>query len=192
VVMAAGDEAELMHMTATAAAHDTGPIAFRFPRGEGIGVALPERGEILEIGKGRVMREGKDVAILNFGARLAECMKAANILAEHGLDITVADARFAKPLDETLIEKLIRDHAYVVTIEEGASSGFGAQVLTLAANRGWLDRGSCKLRTLTLPDYFQAQDKPEKMYDEAGLNAAQLVATISTLLGKKVPIAAAA
>ncbi|MFN7186080.1 MAG: 1-deoxy-D-xylulose-5-phosphate synthase [Alphaproteobacteria bacterium] len=192
VVMAAGDEAELVHMVATAAAHDTGPIAFRFPRGEGIGVALPERGEILEIGKGRVMREGKDVAILNFGARLGECMKAANILAEHGLNITVADARFAKPLDETLIEKLIRDHAYVVTIEEGASSGFGAQVLTLAANRGWLDRGSCKLRTLTLPDYFQAQDKPEKMYDEAGLNAAQLVATISTLLGKKVPIAAAA
>ncbi len=192
VVMAAGDEAELMHMVATAAAHEAGPIAFRFPRGEGMGVALPDRGVALEIGKGRIMREGQNVAILNFGGRLAECLKAADILGNHDLNITVADARFAKPLDAALIEKLIRNHTYVLTIEEGATGGFGAQVLTLAANRGWLDRGSCKLRTLTLPDHFQAQDKPEKMYDEAGLSATKLVALISTLLGKPLPIAAAA
>jgi 1-deoxy-D-xylulose-5-phosphate synthase len=192
VVMAAGDEAELMHMVATAAAHVSGPIAFRFPRGEGTGVALPERGQVLEIGKGRILREGTGVALLNFGARLKECLKAADHLAGYGIDITVADARFAKPLDEALIEKLLHSHAYVLTIEEGACGGFGAQVLALAANRGWLDGGTCKLRSLTLPDYFQPQDTPEKMYDEAGLNAAQIVATISALLGKTVPVATAA
>ena len=192
VVMAAGDEAELVHMVATAAAHDAGPIALRFPRGEGMGVALPEHGQVLEIGKGRVLREGSGVALLNFGARLKECLKAAEHLATHGLTITVADARFAKPLDAALIEKLLHSHAYVLTIEEGSCGGFGAQVLTLATNRGWLDSGACKLRSLTLPDYFQPQDTPEKMYDAAGLNAAQLIATISTLMGRPIPRSAAA
>jgi len=169
VVMAAGDEAELMHMTATAAAHDSGPIALRYPRGEGLGLALPARGEVLEIGKGRLLREGNDVAILNFGARLGECQKAAE-----QLNATLADARFAKPLDTALIEQLLRDHALVVTIEEGAQGGFGAHVLAYAANAGLLD-GSAKLRTLTLPDCYQHHNSPTKMYDEAGLNAAQIV-----------------
>ena len=174
-----------MHMTATAAAYDAGPIAFRYPRGEGLGVALPERGEILEIGKGRMMREGKDVAILNFGARLGECMKATE-----QLNATVADARFAKPLDTALIDQLLRDHALVVTIEEGAQGGFGAHVLSYASNAGLLD-GSAKLRTLTLPDCYQHHNSPTKMYDEAGLNAAQFVEKIQGWLGKKAVQSAA-
>jgi 1-deoxy-D-xylulose-5-phosphate synthase len=169
VVMAASDEAELVHMVATATAHDAGPIAFRYPRGEGLGAALPERGEPLEIGKGRMVRRGKEVAILNFGARLGECQKAAE-----QLNATLADARFAKPLDAALIAQLLREHALVVTIEEGAQGGFGAHVLAYASNAGLLD-GGAKLRTLTLPDCYQHHDSPAKMYDEAGLNAAQIV-----------------
>ncbi len=179
VVMAAGDEAELMHMTATAAAHNSGPIAFRYPRGEGLGVELPARGTVLEIGKGRIVREGKDVAILNFGTRLGECQKAAE-----QLNATVADARFAKPLDEALIADLLKKHELVVTIEEGAEGGFGAHVLSFASNAGLLD-GKARLRTLTLPDEFQHHDSPTKMYDEAGLNAAQIVEKIQGWMGKK-------
>lgn len=176
VVMAAGDEAELTHMVATARAHDSGPIAFRYPRGEGLGVALPEHGEVLEIGKGRIMCDGKDIALLNFGARLGECMKAAE-----QLNATVADARFAKPLDTALITQLLATHTLVITIEEGADGGFGAHVLSYAANNGLAVE---KLRTLTLPDCFQHHDSPAKMYDEAGLNAAQIVEKARHWLGK--------
>lgn len=184
VVMAAGDEAELMHMTATAAAYDSGPIAFRYPRGEGLGVELPARGTPLPIGKGRMVREGTNVAILNFGARLGECMKAADRLAAGGINITVADARFAKPLDTELVQCLLSSHELVVTIEEGAEGGFGAHVLSFASNAGLLD-GKARLRTLTLPDDYQHHDAPAKMYDEAGLNAAQIVEKIQGWLGTK-------
>ena len=184
VVMAAGDEAELMHMVATAAAYNDGPIAFRYPRGEGAGVALPQRGTPLTIGKGRVVREGKDVALLSFGTRLGECLKAADMLAAKGIKATVADARFAKPLDEVLITQLLKDHGLVITIEEGSSGGFGAAVLAYASNAGLLDAGACKLRTLTLPDGYQAHDTQEKMYAQAGLDAASIEATVTGLLKK--------
>ncbi len=184
VVMAAGDEAELAHMVATAAQYDSGPIALRYPRGNGLGVALPENPMALEIGKGRLLREGSDVAILNFGARLGECIKAHDILAQHGISATLADARFAKPLDVALVKQLIEQHALVVTIEEGSSGGFGAQVLSYAANEGLLD-GRCQLRTLTLPDYYQAHDTQDRMYAEAGLDAASLVKQITALHAKK-------
>jgi 1-deoxy-D-xylulose-5-phosphate synthase len=193
VVMAASDEAELMHMVATCAAYDKGPSAVRYPRGEGVGVALPAKGTPLEIGKGRMIREGAKVALLNFGARLNECQKAAEHLAQHGIHITIADARFAKPLDEAMIQKLIQTHEWVITIEEGAQGGFGSHVVTTATNKGWLDSGTCKLRSLALPDVFQRQNAPAKQYDEAGLNATQLIATITELLGaKNVPLQVAA
>ncbi|MFN3970451.1 MAG: 1-deoxy-D-xylulose-5-phosphate synthase [Gemmobacter sp.] len=175
VVMAAGDEAELVHMVATAAAHDAGPIAFRYPRGEGAGVELPERGVPLPIGRGRVLREGTDVAILSFGAHLAECLLAADRLAEQGISATVADARFAKPLDHDLIAQLSRHHAAVITVEQGARGGFGAQVLEHMANAGLLDSGA-RLRTMTLPDRFIDQASPAAMYAEAGLTAADIAA----------------
>ncbi len=184
VVMAAGDEAELVHMTATAAAYDKGPIAYRYPRGNGLGVALPEKGVPLEIGKGRVLREGKDVALLNFGARLGECIKAVDVLAQQGISATLADARFAKPLDEALIAKLLKSHALVLTIEEGASGGFGAHVLSYATNAGLLDEGKTRLRVLTLPDCYQAHDTQERMYAEAGLDASHIVQQVTTLLAK--------
>ena len=174
-VMAAGDEADLVHMVATAIAHDAGPIAFRFPRGEGVGVDLPARGVPLEIGKGRVMRQGTDVALLSFGAHLAEVLAAAELLGGMGISATVADARFAKPLDTGLIEQLCRHHAAVITIEQGATGGFGAQVLHHLANAGMLD-GSCALRTMTLPDRFIDQASPAAMYAEAGLTAADIAA----------------
>ncbi|MFZ4124992.1 MAG: 1-deoxy-D-xylulose-5-phosphate synthase [Rickettsiales bacterium] len=193
VVMAASDEAELMHMVATCAAYDKGPSAVRYPRGEGVGVALPARGTPLEIGKGRMIREGTKVALLNFGARLSECKKAAEHLAQHGINITIADARFAKPLDEAMIQNLVKNHEWVITIEEGAQGGFGSHVITTATNKGWLDSGTCKLRSLALPDMFQRQNAPAKQYDEAGLNATQLIATITELLGaKNVPLQIAA
>jgi 1-deoxy-D-xylulose-5-phosphate synthase len=176
VVMAAGDEAELVHMVATAAAHDAGPIAFRYPRGEGAGVEMPERGQVLEIGRGRVLREGADVAILCFGAHLAECLAAADLLAQQGVSATVADARFAKPLDEALIAQLARHHAALVTVEQGARGGFGAQVLEHMANAGLLD-GRLRLRTMTLPDRFIDQGSPKEMYEWAGLTAADIAAT---------------
>jgi len=181
-VMAAADEAELVHMVATAAAHDSGPIAFRYPRGEGVGVELPQRGEILPIGKGRILREGSRIAILSLGTRLGEAMKAAEDLAARGLSTTVADARFAKPLDRNLIFKLAADHELLITIEEGAVGGFGAHVLTLLAREGVLDR-DLKIRTMTLPDAFQDQDKPEKLYAEAGLDAKGIVETALDALG---------
>jgi 1-deoxy-D-xylulose-5-phosphate synthase len=175
--MAAADEAELVHMTFTAAEHDSGPIAVRYPRGNGVGVPLPEVPERLEIGKGRVVREGKAVAILSLGTRLAEALKAADTLDARGLSTTVADLRFAKPLDEALIRRLLATHEVAVTIEEGAIGGLGAHVLTLASDAGLID-GGLKLRTMRLPDLFQDQDKPEKQYDQAGLNAEHIVDTV--------------
>ena len=170
VIMAAADEAELAHMVATSAAIDDRPSAFRFPRGDGTGVAIPDFADPLEIGRGRIVREGNAVAILSFGARLQECLKAADQLAARGLTATVADARFAKPLDEELLLRLARNHEALITVEEGAMGGFGAFVLHALARHGALDRG-LKVRTLTLPDRFQDQDKPEIMYAEAGLDA---------------------
>jgi len=177
VVMAAADEAELVHMTKTAAEYDAGPIAFRYPRGNGTGVALPETPELLEIGKGRVVREGTKVALLSLGTRLAEALKAADALEAKGLSTTVADLRFAKPLDTTLIDRLMRDHEVVVTIEEAAIGGLGAHVLTHASDAGLLDAG-LKIRTMRLPDVFQDHDDPTKQYDEAGLNAPHIVDTV--------------
>ena len=177
VVMAAADEAELVHMTYTAAEYDEGPIAFRYPRGNGVGVELPEVPQKLEIGKGRIVREGSKVAILSLGARLAEAKKAADTLEAKGLSTTVADLRFAKPLDTDMIEKLMRTHEVVVTIEEGAIGGLGAHVLTFASDEGLTDNG-LKVRTMRLPDVFQDHDDPHKQYDEAGLNAPDIVATV--------------
>jgi 1-deoxy-D-xylulose-5-phosphate synthase len=177
VVMAAADEAELCHMVHTMALHDSGPIAVRYPRGEGTGVPLPSDPQALEIGKGRVVREGKKVAILSLGTRLEEAEKAADQLDAMGLSATVADLRFAKPLDSDLIRKLMTSHEVVVTVEEAAVGGLGAHVLTLASDEGLLDAG-LKIRTLRLPDRFQDQDKPEKQYDEAGLNAPHIVETV--------------
>lgn len=174
VVMAAADEAELVHMTRTAAEYDAGPIALRYPRGNGVGVALPETPELIEIGKGRIVREGKKVAILSLGTRLAEALKAADALEAKGLSTTVADLRFAKPLDEALIRRLLTTHEVAVTIEENSVGGLGAHVLTMASDEGLIDNG-LKLRTMRLPDVFQDQDKPELQYDEAGLNAPHIV-----------------
>ena len=177
VVMAAADEAELAHMTYTAAEYDEGPIAFRYPRGSGVGVEIPERLEKLEIGKGRIVREGTKVAILSLGARLEEAKKAADQLEAKGLSTTVADMRFAKPLDTELIERLMRTHEVVVTVEEGAVGGLGAHVLTFASDTGLTDAG-LKIRTMRLPDIYQDQDDPMKQYDEAGLNAPHIVDTV--------------
>ena len=181
VVMAAADEAELVHMTYTAAEYDDGPIAFRYPRGNGVGVEMPATPQKLEIGKGRVVREGSKVAILSLGARLEEAKKAADQLEAKGLSTTVADMRFAKPLDTDLIEKLMRSHEVVVTVEEGAVGGLGAHVLTFASDTGLTDNG-LKVRTMRLPDMFQDQDDPMKQYDEAGLNAPQIVDTVLAAL----------
>jgi 1-deoxy-D-xylulose-5-phosphate synthase len=182
VVMAASDEAELVHMVATAAAYDEGPIAFRYPRGEGIGVEMPERGVPLPIGKGRIVREGDRVAILALGTRLGEALKAAEDLEARGLSTTVADARFAKPLDEELVLRLARDHEVLITIEEGSMGGFGAYVLQLLSDRGALDRG-LKIRTMVLPDTYIDHDKPERMYAGAGLDAAGIVKKVFEALG---------
>ena len=182
VVMASGDEVELMHMTATAAAYDEGPIAFRYPRGEGVGIDMPEQGKILEIGKGRIMREGTKVAILALGGRLQEALKAADLLEAQGISTTVADARFAKPLDHDLIMQLARHHEAVITVEEGSRGGFGAFVLHFLSDQGVLDNG-LKIRTMTLPDVFQDQDSPAKMYDTARLNAAHIVERARQALG---------
>jgi 1-deoxy-D-xylulose-5-phosphate synthase len=181
VVMAASDEAELVHMTATAAAYDGGPIAFRYPRGEGVGVALPERGEVLPIGKGRIVREGKDAAILCLGTRLHAALAAADHLASHGVSCTVADARFAKPLDHELIRRLARSHRMLVTVEDGSVGGFGSHVLDHVVNEG-LAHAGLALRTLTLPDRFQDHDDPQRQYDEAGLNAASIAQVIEASL----------
>jgi len=182
VVMAAADEAELRHMVATAAAHDAGPIAFRFPRGEGEGVAMPERGEVLEIGKGRVMREGARVALLSFGTRLGETLKAAEALDARGIAPTVADARFAKPLDRDLVLTLARNHEALITIEEGAIGGFGSHVAQLLAEEGVFDTG-LRFRSMVLPDTFIDQASPRAMYDVAALNAADIEARALDALG---------
>lgn len=187
VIMAAGDEAELVHMTSTAVAYDEGPIAFRYPRGEGVGIDLPERGKILEIGKGRIVREGSDVAILSLGGRLAEAHKAADALETHGVSTTIADARFAKPLDHGLIEQLARHHEVVITIEEGSVGGFGAFVLHHLSDVGMMDTG-LKIRTMTLPDVYQDHDSPAKMYDTARLNAPHIVETALKALGRNAEI----
>ncbi len=183
VVMAAADEAELKHMVRTAAAYDEGPISFRYPRGEGIGVELPDRGSILPIGKGRVMRQGSKVALLSFGTRLAECLLAAEDLEAAGLSTTVADARFAKPLDEDLIRQLARHHEVLITIEEGAVGGFGSHVLHFLALNGLLDHG-LKVRPLVLPDIWMDQAKPDAMYMKAGLDRAGIVSTVFRTLGQ--------
>ena len=182
IVMAAADEAELVHMVATAAAHDEGPSAFRYPRGEGVGVEMPARGVPLQIGKGRVMREGSRVAILSFGTRLSEVLKAAEALAARGLAPTVADARFAKPLDRDLILNLARNHEALITIEEGAVGGFGSHVAQLLADEGVFDRG-IKFRSMFLPDIFIDQASPEAMYRVAGMEAAQIEAKVLETLG---------
>ena len=181
VVMAAADEAELVHMVHTCALHDSSPIAVRYPRGNGTGVALPETPQRLEIGKGRIVREGRQVAILSLGTRLEEALKAAEVLEAKGLSTTVADLRFAKPLDQAMIRKLLTTHEVAVTIEEGAIGGLGAHVLTFASDNGLIDAG-LKLRTLRLPDIFQDQDKPEVQYAQARLDADALVETVLTAL----------
>ena len=185
VVMAAADESELVHMVATAAALDDRPSAFRFPRGEGVGVELPERGEPLEIGRGRIVAEGGRVAILSFGTRLAEVLKAREQLAARGLAPTVADARFAKPLDRDLILRLARDHEALICVEEGAVGGFGSHVAQLLAEEGVFDRG-LKFRSMVLPDSFIDQASPEDMYAVAGMNAPQIEGKVLEVLGVAV------
>jgi 1-deoxy-D-xylulose-5-phosphate synthase len=182
VIMAAADEAELAHMISTSVAIDDRPSAFRFPRGAGVGVSIPDLAEPLEVGKGRIVREGTAVAILSFGTRLADSLKAADMLAARGLSATVADARFAKPLDVDLILRLAREHEALVTVEEGAIGGFGAFVLHALAEHGALDRG-LKVRTLVLPDVFQDQDDPAAMYASAGLDAEGIVRGALDALG---------
>lgn len=182
VVMAAGDEAELRHMVATAVAYDEGPISFRYPRGEGLGVELPDRGEILQIGKGRVVQEGSKIAILSFGGRLGESVKAAEKLDAMGLSTTVADARFAKPLDTDLIAKLAQNHEVLITVEEGSVGGFGSHVANFLSLSGLLD-GSIKFRPMTLPDSYIDHDKPDAMYIAAGLDAQAIVDQATKALG---------
>ncbi len=185
VVMAAGDEAELMHMVRTSAAYDEGPSAFRYPRGEGEGVLMPERGEILEIGKGRIVEDGEDVAVLSFGGHLGECRKAVELLRQQGLNPTLADARFAKPLDTNMLRQLVKSHKALVTVEQGSRGGFGAMVLHELANAGLLD-GSCQVRTMILPDRFIDQASPDAMYMDAGMTAVDIAAMAAEALGRKV------
>ncbi|MCG6884286.1 MAG: 1-deoxy-D-xylulose-5-phosphate synthase [Silicimonas sp.] len=180
-VMAAADEAELVHMVATAAQHDSGPIAFRYPRGNGVGVQMPERGEVLEIGKGRVVREGADLAILSFGAGLADALGAAELLEAEGIGVTVADARFAKPLDTGLVERLAREHGALITLEHGAEGGFGSMVLHHLARAGLLD-GGLAIRPMTLPDRFIHQASPAEMYADAGLTVGDICRTATAML----------
>jgi len=185
VIMAAGDEAELVHMVATCVALDDGPSAVRYPRGDGLGVPLPEKGIPLEIGRGRILREGMTIALLSLGGRLAECIKAAQELASYGLSTTVADARFAKPLDTDLINRLVREHEVVITVEEGAIGGFGSHVLHHLAMNGLLDHG-LKIRSMVLPDLFLDHDSPQAQYDQAGLNARHIVAMALSALGREI------
>jgi 1-deoxy-D-xylulose-5-phosphate synthase len=183
--MAAADEADLVHMVATAAAIDDRPSAIRYPRGEGLGVQMPEEGKPLEIGKGRILREGTKVALFSFGARLGECLKAADELATYGLSTTVADARFAKPLDVDLLLRLAREHEVLLTLEEGSIGGFGSQVMQTLAEHGVLDRG-LKVRSLILPDTFIDQDSPNAMYAKAGLDTKGIVAKAFEALGQNM------
>ncbi len=185
VLMAAGDEADLVHMVATQAALDDCPSALRYPRGEGVGVTMPEEGKPLEIGKGRIVKEGHKIALLSYGTRLAECLKAAEELAAYGLSTTVADARFAKPLDTDLVLRLAREHEVLVTVEEGSIGGFAGYVMQTLAEAGILDRG-LKIRSMVLPDTFIDQDSPNAMYAKAGLDAKGIVAKVFEALGKDV------
>ena len=180
VCMAASDEAELRHMVATAAAYDDGPIAFRYPRGNGVGVDMPETGEILQIGKGRIVKEGTDIALLSYGGRLQECLAAAELLEAKGKSITIADARFAKPLDTALIKDLASHHSTLITIEEGSIGGFGSYVLEFLSREGLLDHGTLRVRTMHLPDLFQDHDTPDKQYEQAKLTARDIIKTISS------------
>jgi 1-deoxy-D-xylulose-5-phosphate synthase len=191
VLMAAADEAELVHMVATQVAIDDRPSALRYPRGDGVGVDIPEIGLPLEIGKGRIVREGTAVALLSFGSRLGDCLKAAEQLASHGLSTTVADARFAKPLDVEMVLRLAREHDVLVTIEEGAIGGFGTYVLQTLAEHGALDRG-LKVRSMVLPDVFIDQDSPAAMYAKAGLDANAMVAKVFEALGRDMSAVRAA
>ncbi len=191
VVMAAADEAELRHMVRTAVEHDHGPIAFRYPRGNGIGVEMPERGEVLELGKGRIMREGSKVALLSLGGRLEDCMKAADELDAAGLSTTVADARFAKPLDTEMIRRLAQEHEVLITIEEGSIGGFGSHVLNFLAHEGLLESG-VKVRPMAMPDRFIGHAKPERMVEDAGLDAPAIVRTVFAALGQQAESAARA
>ena len=188
VVMAAADEAELVHMVATAAAYDAGPIAFRYPRGDGEGVELPERGTVLEIGKGRHIQAGSRVAILSFGTRLGEVIKAAELLNAQGITPTIADARFAKPLDQALILSLAEDHEAFITVEEGAIGGFGSHVMQLLADHGVFDAG-LKFRSMVFPDEFIDQASPTDMYNTAGLNAQHIAEKVMGLLQQRKAIA---
>ena len=190
VVMAAADEAELRHMVRTAAAYDEGPISFRYPRGNGVGVDMPERGSVLEIGRGRILREGTKVALLSFGTRLQDCLLAAEELNAAGLSTTVADARFAKPLDEDLVRRLATSHEVLLTVEEGAVGGFASHVLHFLAKEGLLDSG-LKVRPLVMPDEFTDHAKPEKMYADAGLDSAGIVHAVFAALGRSVRSATA-
>jgi len=186
-VMAAADEAELVHMVATAVAYDEGPIAFRYPRGEGVGIDMPQEGQVLPIGKGRVLREGSKVALLSFGTRLAEAMKAAEDLSARGISTTVADARFAKPLDMDLIRRLVQHHEVLMTLEEGSVGGFGSFVAQAILEEGLLDGRTpraFKLRSMVLPDVFMDQDKPEKLYAGCGLDAKGIIAKVLATLGR--------
>jgi 1-deoxy-D-xylulose-5-phosphate synthase len=183
VLMAAADEAELVHMVATAAAIDDRPSAVRYPRGEGLGVPMPDEGKPLEIGKGRIVQEGHKVALMSYGGRLGECLAAAKELKALGLSATVADARFAKPLDVELLTRLVRDHEVLVTVEEGAIGGFGAYVLQALAEHGLIERG-LRVRCMVLPDQFIDQDSPNAMYAQAGLDAKGIVAKVFEALGK--------
>ena len=187
VLMAAADEAELVHMVATQVAIDDRPSALRYPRGDGVGVDMPEFGVPLEIGKGRIVREGTSVALLSLGTRLQECLKAADMLAAQGLSATVADARFAKPLDTDMVLRLAKEHEVLITVEEGAIGGFGAFVMQTLAENGALDRG-LKVRCMVLPDLFIDQDSPAAMYAAAGLDAKGIVAKVFEALGKDVRI----
>ena len=188
VVMAAADEAELVHMVATARSIDDRPSAFRFPRGEGVGVDLPEKGIVLEIGKGRIVNEGSKVAILSFGARLQEVIKAADLLSRKGINPTIADARFAKPLDEKLIMEVASSHEVLITIEEGSIGGFGSHVMQLLSDRGVFDRG-LKFRSMILPDIFIDQDTPEKMYEIAGLDSLSIANKVEETLNSNIILA---
>ena len=183
--MAASDEAELVKMINTSVKINDRPSAFRYPRGNGLGVDLPDINEILEIGKGRTIKKGKKVAILSFGGRLAECKKASEILISKGIDITIIDARFAKPLDEKLIMEVATNHEVLVSIEEGSVGGFGSHVMQLLSNKGVFDRG-LKFRSMTLPDLFIDQDSPEKMYEKAGLDSRSIANKIEETLSSNI------
>ncbi|EJF86747.1 1-deoxy-D-xylulose-5-phosphate synthase [Bartonella rattimassiliensis] len=187
IVMAPSDELELMHMVRTAAAYDQGPISFRYPRGEGMGIDLPQRGELLEIGKGRILREGNRIALVCFGARMSEVLQAADALEAEGLSTTVADARFAKPLDKDLMRRLAYEHEVLVTIEEGAIGGFGAHILQFLAQEGLLEHG-LKVRTLKLPDKYLNHGSPEKVLSRVGLDAIGILNTVFTTLGRKIRV----